>query len=114
MTGYSMREMRSYTAKVDARILMDPKVKHSRVMWECEWTKMKATNECLRTWVEKNGPAKKALDPRDAFYGGRTNATKLLAMSGPGVIMRYADINSLYPSKRLLCPCLQQSTLNTK
>ncbi len=37
------------------------------------------------------------LKPRDAFFGGRTNATKLFYEAGQGEKMYYADVTSLYP-----------------
>ncbi|XP_072400380.1 uncharacterized protein [Diabrotica undecimpunctata] len=54
-------------------------------MWECEWIK-----EC------KNMPQiVEPLNPRNAFYGGRTNATKLMVY---GKKLRYIDVVSLYPT----------------
>ena len=38
------------------------------------------------------------LNPRDAFYGGRTNATKLLYEFKEDECGRYVDFCSLYPS----------------
>lgn len=38
------------------------------------------------------------LDPRDSFFGGRTNAVKLYYCSGRGEMIHYLDFCSLYPS----------------
>ena len=38
------------------------------------------------------------LNPRDAFYGGRTNATKLLYNFKENECGRYVDFCSLYPT----------------
>ena len=37
------------------------------------------------------------LNPRDAFFGGRTNAVCLHAKTKESETIHYADINSLYP-----------------
>ncbi|XP_072392265.1 uncharacterized protein [Diabrotica undecimpunctata] len=58
-------------------------------MWECEWIKSK---EC------KNAPIPQIVEPlkpREAFFGGRTNAIKL---NVTGKNLRYIDIVSLYPT----------------
>ncbi|XP_072384507.1 uncharacterized protein [Diabrotica undecimpunctata] len=58
-------------------------------MWECEWLKSK---EC------KNAPSPQIVEPlkpREAFFGGRTNAIKL---NVTGKKLRYIDIVSLYPT----------------
>lgn len=38
------------------------------------------------------------LDPRDSFFGGRTNATRLHYKAKEGEKIRYVDFTSLYPS----------------
>ena len=37
------------------------------------------------------------LNPRDSFFGGRTNGMRLHCEAQEGEEIRYADINSLYP-----------------
>jgi len=37
------------------------------------------------------------LNPRDAFFGGRTGATTLYAKAEEGEEIKYADVTSLYP-----------------
>ncbi len=38
------------------------------------------------------------LNPRHAFYGGRTHAARLYAKVGEGGVIRYCDFVSLYPT----------------
>ena len=57
------------------------------------------TNEDLHRFV-KNNPelfSSNVLNPRDAFYGGRTNALKLYHKCGPGEQILYYDFCSLHP-----------------
>jgi len=37
------------------------------------------------------------LQPRDAFYGGRTEAFKLYTEASNGIKIKYYDVTSLYP-----------------
>ena len=50
---------------------------HVVEMWECELTKELERNEDMKRYFEDHEPVD-PLQPRDAFYGGRTNAAKLL------------------------------------
>ena len=65
-------------------------------MWECEWDRLVDTNsevQCFLASLELVPP----LEPRDAFYGGRTGAVALHAVAGDNEEIRYTDITSLYP-----------------
>ena len=44
--------------------------------WECKFTKEMKHNEEMKRYFEEYEHVD-PLQPRDAFYGGRTNATKL-------------------------------------
>ena len=44
------------------------------------------------------------LEPREAFFGGRTGAMALHAVAGEGEEIRYVDITSLYPWVNKNCP----------
>ena len=68
-----------------------------------------STYECQLTKLNKNKDFQKfaknfiqeivaPLNPRDAFYGGRTNATKLLYNFKDNEFERYVDFCSLYPT----------------
>ena len=64
--------------------------------WECEWDKLVDTNsevQCFLASMELVQP----LEPRDAFFGGRTGAVSLHTVAGEGEEIRYVDITSLYP-----------------
>ena len=65
-------------------------------MWECEF------KTCLRENVELTAFAKECdittrLDPRDAFFGGRTNALTLYHEVDVSEKIHYVDYTSLYP-----------------
>ena len=65
-------------------------------MWECKLKKDKSFQKYYKNdWNrEVVGP----LNPRDAFYDGRTNATKLLYKFKEGECGKYVDFCSLYPT----------------
>ncbi|KAG8239545.1 hypothetical protein J437_LFUL019266 [Ladona fulva] len=68
-------------------------------MWGCEFAAYLKVNSETRDYLE-NHPiaANKPQDPRDGFYGGRTNATKLYHRAKEdGEEIKYIDICSLYP-----------------
>jgi len=58
-------------------------------MWECQWLKTKTKK------YKNSDNIVELLNPRDAFYGGRTNASKLKVENK---ILRYIDVCSLYPT----------------
>ena len=71
-------------------------------MWECEWDRLVDTNadvQCFLASLELVPP----LEPREAFYGGRTGAVALHAVAGEGEEIRYVDITSLYPRVNKNC-----------
>lgn len=65
-------------------------------MWECRWKWQKQHDEQLRAFLQEWQPVRQ-LDPRDAFFGGRTNAVKLYHRVGEGEKIHYVDVTSLYP-----------------
>ena len=65
-------------------------------MWECEWKAFESTlSDSDFTFVKPNP---EPLNPRAAFYGGRTNANCLYYECKEGEKIRYVDFTSLYPS----------------
>ena len=65
-------------------------------VWECALSKDKDFQKFKKsTWKRE---FIEPLNPRDAFYGGRTNATKLLYEFKKGECGRYVDFCSLYPT----------------
>lgn len=71
------------------------------IIWECEFKAremkdkemMKLYDRYLQDKMKKKPP----LDPRDAFFGGRTNAIKLFHEVVSDEKIRYYDFTSLYP-----------------
>ena len=64
--------------------------------WECEVNRMLEQDPEMKLFfdsVEIQDP----IDPRDGFYGGRTNATKLYHCCKPEEKIGYVDVCSLYP-----------------
>ena len=66
------------------------------MMWECEFRVMLVQQEDLKC-LERELNMLPRLDPRDAFYGGRTNAVKLYREATECKKIGYVDICSLYP-----------------
>ena len=67
-------------------------------MWECEWkNRIKSAEGRLADWLTSWNPVT-PLEPRDAFFGGRTNAVRLhheCRIEGEKIL--YQDVTSLYP-----------------
>ena len=89
----------------DVRVLVDQKREMLKArgynvvsIWECEWNALKRTDPNVREFVAKLD-LQEQLDPRDAFFGGRTNAIKLYHRADvtQGEEIRYYDYTSLYP-----------------
>ncbi|XP_052129503.1 uncharacterized protein LOC127750891 [Frankliniella occidentalis] len=67
-------------------------------IWECEWAELKKADPEVRAYTEAHPVLQEdPLDPRDAFFGGRTNNAKLWRKCEAGERICYADICSLYP-----------------
>jgi hypothetical protein len=66
------------------------------VIWECDWKKL-VKAEGINTTRARLEPLK-PLIPRDAYFGGRTNAVKLYARAEGEAKIFYIDITSQYPS----------------
>ena len=67
-----------------------------KVMRECEWAALKKTDPDIQEFVEHLHIAQ-PLNPRDSFFGGRTNAIKLYHKAQPDEQIWYVDVTSLYP-----------------
>ena len=68
-------------------------------IWEHEFTEMKKHNNELQTFLQDHTVVPR-LSPRDAFYGGRTNASRLYYEG----TVKYIDFTSLYPWVNKYCP----------
>ena len=66
-----------------------------KVQWECEWNKQIDSTPTLQSFLSSL-TATPPLQPRDAFFGGRTGAVALHHQAGPGEKI-YVDVTSLYP-----------------
>ena len=64
--------------------------------WEHVYDQQYRQQEEMRQFIETLD-IQDPLKPREALYGGRTNATRLWYEAGPGEEIRYIDICSLYP-----------------
>ena len=67
-----------------------------KIIWECDWDQELKTNPELRQFVDTLEIVD-PLQPRDAFFGGRTNAVKLHHVTEPDEEIEYIDVTSLYP-----------------
>ena len=69
-----------------------------KIMWECDWDQDVKTNPELRQFLDTLELVE-PLQPRNAFFGGRTNAVKLhhVADRRVGEKIKYIDVTSLYP-----------------
>ena len=63
--------------------------------YECQLTRNKDFQKFAKNFTQE---IVEPLNPRDAFYGGRTNATKLLYNFKENECGRYVDFCSLYPT----------------
>lgn len=68
------------------------------VMWEHDFVLAKEKDPQLQDFLKTHDLIDR-LDPRDAFFGGRTNAIKLYH-EGP---TKYVDFTSLYPWTNKYC-----------
>ena len=66
-------------------------------MWGCDFAKQKETDPELAEFLE-NFEFVPPLEPRDAFFGGRTGAATLYSKAGEDEEIGYVDFTSLYPS----------------
>ena len=72
-----------------------------RVMacWECQWDRLRQRPD-VAAFVNSRPFPVPSLNPRDAFFGGRTNAVRLWHEidEDRGEEIRYVDVTSLYPT----------------
>ena len=67
-----------------------------RSIWECEWSRRRAADPAIRTFLQTH-QTPRLLDPRDPFFGGRTNAYQLYRHVEGDERILYYDFKSLYP-----------------
>ena len=66
------------------------------IMWECQWDKICKTDVVVRGHLDNYSLAD-VLNPRDALYGGRCATFALLDQSTDRSLIKYVDVQSLYP-----------------
>lgn len=66
------------------------------VKWECDWARERVENPMIECFLSRQSFLP-PLNPRDAFFGGRTNAVKLHHHVEEGETIQYQDVTSLYP-----------------
>ena len=71
-------------------------------MWECEWQLIIQSDNHLKEFVETLDIVT-PLNPREAFFGGRTNAIKLHHKVEENEQIHYSDMILLYPCANLGC-----------
>ncbi|MCP4120074.1 MAG: hypothetical protein GY737_32690, partial [Desulfobacteraceae bacterium] len=71
-------------------------------VWECEVQK-RLRADCKMAAAIEEIDVVMPIDPREAFFGGRVNATKLFHSCSEDERIRYLDICSLYPWTNKYC-----------
>ncbi|KAL4223399.1 hypothetical protein ACF0H5_016870 [Mactra antiquata] len=71
-------------------------------MWECDFKQQQSENTELNDFVNSLEIVS-PLEPRDAFYGGRTEAFKLFEEALDTKTINYYDVTSLYPWMNKRC-----------
>lgn len=71
-------------------------------MWECEWNQMINNYPQVKQFGDKLDIVT-PLNPREAFFGGRTNAIKLYHEVEGDEQIHYNDYTSLYPEANMNC-----------
>ena len=66
------------------------------VMWECEWGNLVKENSEMKEHVDSYSLSS-PLTPREALYGGRCETFSLHASCTDTSVIKYVDIQSLYP-----------------
>ena len=64
--------------------------------WECQWQQQIDSTPSLQAFLSSL-TSTPPLQPRDAFFGGRTGAVALHHKASPGEKILYVDVTSLYP-----------------
>jgi G:T-mismatch repair DNA endonuclease (very short patch repair protein) len=93
-TGMFMEQALRLTERKEKRLERDGFIVHS--MWECEWDEFKKDNIVQDKKSALGNPG--LFNPRDAFFGGRTEAVKVYHEVKENEKILYYDIRSLYPT----------------
>ena len=93
-TKQTMNELRALTLKKE-KYIREQGMNYICI-WEHEFKQLLETNTDAAKFIESLN-IQDRLDPRDSFFGGRTNAIKLYYKTVPGEKIHYLDFCSLYP-----------------
>ncbi|CAC5412807.1 unnamed protein product [Mytilus coruscus] len=85
-----------YQRTVDKRSFLEKKGNKYIFIWECEFDKEVGSNTDLNKFV-KSHAMHYPLEPREAFYGGRTEAFTMYKEAAKDESINYYDVTSLYP-----------------
>jgi hypothetical protein len=94
VTGKTMHDL--YMATVEKTSYLRGRGFNMIEMWECEMKRELEQDEDMRSFFD-NYKLIDPLEPREAFFGGRTNAAKLYHQCEEDEKVRYVDFTSLYP-----------------
>ena len=96
MPDRTVNEVHRATTEKLKRLREASEVKTVKSIWECEWKSMVEDKEEVKRTVNALETVE-PLEPREAFFGGRTGAVALYHHVGPGEQIHYMDVTSLYP-----------------
>ena len=88
-TGQTMDQLYALT-KIKEKALTQDFRYHYVCIWEHAWSKMVRDDPDVRDFVT-GLDIQDRLEPRDSFFGGRTNAAKLSYMTSEGEMIKYVD-----------------------
>ena len=88
-----MNELYVITKKRERALIR--KTYNYNAIWECQFKDMIKNVQGLKEFVD-NLELEDRLDPRESFFGGRTNAAKLYHKTGDNEKVLYSDVTSLY------------------
>ena len=94
VTQLSMEDL--YTQTMEKRHYIESNGYSYICIWECQFKKELETDVTMKHYIESLELVT-PLEPRDAFYGGRTEAFKLYEEAHQGNQIKYYDVTSLYP-----------------
>ena len=77
---------------------------HLYEIWECEWDQLTKTDSELMEMIKNENDIRPDLKPRDALFGGRTNAAVLYYKVKDDEKIKYYDFTSVYPAVMKMSP----------
>ena len=99
-TGQSMSELYAVTLK--KKTYIERLGMKYVCIWEHDFKEQAQKNPDLNSFIQ-NLDISDRLDPRDSFFGGRTNASQLYYKASGDEQIKYVDFTSLYPWVNKYC-----------